>query len=124
MSSTLLTGIWNRVTLYCMNHDEPVPMDIVRNTEKIASPFYGCSQYFPERIAEGENPCPNRLNLDDYQGIVLKFCDIISEEGITNDYTNYSFTYRGGRQKTEVTVLKYSDNEIRLGVLNTTVLGK
>lgn len=119
-----MIGLWSRITLYCMNHDEPRPMDIVKNTEKISSPFYGCSQYFPGLRRENEAVCPNRLNMDDYQGIVLKFCDIVSEGGPTADYTNYSFDYRGGRQKTTVRCLKYSDKEIRLGIINRTILGQ
>ena len=106
-----------------MNHEEPKPMKLVINTEKVASPFYGCTQYFPESRLPDEAPCPNRLNMDDYQGIVLKFCDIVDEGGIENDYTNFTFEYRGGRQKSRIKVLKFTDDEIRLGILNKTVLG-
>ena len=123
MSDSLMVGLWDRITVYCLNHDEPIQMEIVKNTEKISSPFYGCSQYFPEKVDPEKGPCPNRLNLDDYQGIVLKFCDFVAEEGATNDYTNFTFTYKGGRHKTFVKVLKYSDKEIRLGILNKTILG-
>ena len=123
MSDSLMLGIWNKVKIYCMNHKEPIEMEVVKNTEQIKSPFYGCTQAFPEKINPEEGPCPNRLNLDDYQGIVMKFCDAVAEFGPAADLTNYSFEYRGGRQRTKVKCLKYRDDEIILGVLNCTVLG-
>lgn len=123
MAKHMMINIWSRVTVYCMNHDKPVPMQVVKNTELIRSPFYGCSQYIPELQKEGVPLCPNRLNLDDLQGIVQKFSDIIGEDPGA-DFTNYSFTYRGGRQKTTVCCLKYTDEEIRLGIMNNTVFGK
>lgn len=122
MSDTKLIGLWNRVTVYCLNHEEPVEMVIVSNTEHIKTPFYACKQYFPENQNETHPPCFNRLNLDDYQGLVLKFCDMVSKEGPLINYTNYRFDYKGTRQKISVQVLKYSDKEVRLGILNRTVL--
>jgi hypothetical protein len=118
----VVTGIWNRITVYCMNHNEPVPMSIANNTQLIKTPFYACSNYFPENQDADNPPCPNRLNLDDYQGLVLKLINYISENGPTMDYTNYSFEYRGVRQKISVRVLKYTNSEIRLGILNRSVL--
>lgn len=123
MGSEKIEGIWNKITVYCMNHDKPVRMLIAKNTELIKTPFYACEQYFPENQDEEHLPCPNRLNLDDYQGLVFKFLDIISKEEPTTNFLNYSFTYKGTRQKISVKVLRYDDKEIRLGILNMTVLG-
>ena len=122
MENTYMINLWNRVTLYCLNHDKPRPMKLVDNTEQMRTPFYGCTKYFPEPD-EKSFPCPNRLNMDDYQNIVLKFSDVVAEGGPSNDYTNYEFEYRGGRHRTLVRCLKYTDNEIRLGILNRTVMG-
>lgn len=122
----MIINMWNRVSIYCLNHEKPQKMEVIKNVEKLKSPFYGCNQYM-EETPEGESPCPNRLNMDDYQGIVLKFLDYVAsdgDKGIVTDYTNFTFEYRGGRHKTFVKVLKYSDDEIRLGILNKTVLGK
>lgn len=119
-----MLNLWSRVTIYCMNHDVPRPMEVVKNTERIVSPFYGCSQYIPSLLKAGDVPCPNRLNMDDYQGIVMKFSDAVSQEPPGTDFTNYQFVYRGGRQKTTVRCLKYSDDEIRLGIINNTVFGR
>lgn len=109
-----MKGIWNRITIYCMNHDEPKPMEILQNLEQIKTPFYACT----------DEHCPNRLNLDDYQGLVLEFIKAIDEEGyFGTDFTNYTYTYKGTRQKVKAKILKYSGSEIRIGILNTTVLG-
>ena len=108
-----LTNTWGRVKIYCLNHDEPSKMYLFENLEKIKTPFYRCQH----------DDCPNRLNLDDYQGLILKFLDDMEAEP-TTDFTNYGFSYRGARQKINCRVLKFSDKEIRIGILNTTVLGK
>ncbi len=123
MDDSTVVGVWDKISLYCMNHKQPRLMKLVSNMEMIKTPFYGCTKYFPDEKEESEPPCPNRLNIDDYQGIVLAFSDIVAEEGPLNDLTNLSFTYRGTRQKIKVTILKYSATEIRLGILNTTVMG-
>ena len=117
-----VTNLWSKVTIYCLNHDEPIPMEIISNTEKIKTSFYACSNYVPaDKNAKG---CPNRLNLDDYQGLVLKFMDIVGSSNMFTDFTNYKFEYIGTRQKITVKCLKYTDKEIRLGVYNNTVFGK
>ncbi len=118
-----IVNLWNRVTVYCTNHDEPVKMKIAENREKIKTPFYACEHYFPEGQDDGHSYCPNRLNLDDYQGLVLKLMGIVSDAGFMADLTNYSFDYKGTRQKISVRILKYTDSEIRLGILNRSVLG-
>jgi hypothetical protein len=110
-----MKGIWNLVSIWCLNHDEPKEMTVQNNTELIKTPFYACPDY---------PACSNRLNLDDYQGLVLKFIQEVSKNPLCTDFTNYSFTYRGTRQKIFVKVLRYTDKEIRLGILNKTVLLK
>ncbi len=117
-----VTNLWNKVTIYCLNHDEPIPMTLITNTEKIKTAFYACSNYVPEN--KSEQSCPNRLNLDDYQGLVLKFMDVVGGANMFTDFTNYSFEYKGTRQKITVKCLKYNDKEIRLGIYNNTVFGK
>lgn len=119
-----LVNLWDRISIYCINHPEAEPMKIVSNTEMIKTPFYGCSNYFKEKISAGVAPCPNRLNLDDYQGIVLRFMQHVSENGLIGDYTNYTFDYKGSRQRVLVRVLKYTDYEIRLGIRNKTIFGR
>ncbi len=116
-----LVNLWSKISVYCCNHDNPKKMMIASNTEKIKTPFYACKNYFPEN-QDAEHPyCPNRLNLDDYQGLVLKFIEIVSADMFA-DYTNYRFEYKGARQKIQVRVLIYNEDTIHLGIINKTVL--
>ena len=120
--SDKLINIWSRIKIYCLNHEEPVEMQIVQNLEKIKTPFYACP-FYCEDPTNGKT-CPNRLNLDDYHGMVMKFIEIMNSEGLFTDMTNYQFVYKGTKQKIKVKVLSQTDKEIRLGILNLTVFGK
>ena len=108
-----MAGIWGKISVWCLNHKEPVLLQVMQNEEFVKTPFYACP----------ESGCANRMNLDDYQDIVFKFLDIISQNPIAN-YSNYSFNFKGHRHAYHVKVLKYSDKEIRIGIKNTTILGK
>lgn len=112
-----VTNMWNKVSVWCLNHDSPKPMTIIQNTEIVKTPFYACSSK-----VDGTDECANRLNLDDYQDIVLKFFDYVAENPFA-DLTNYAFTHKGHRQNIFVKVLKYKDDDIQLGIKNKTVLG-
>ncbi len=125
----MLVNIWNKISIYCLNHETLVPMEIMSNTKIIKTPFYACSSNIEEKHDElvftngiGKG-CPNRINLDDYQNMILHFIDIVEREGIGTDFTNYSFYYKGARQKLFCKVLKFTDNKIKLGVKNVTILG-
>lgn len=122
MTGTVITNFCDKISLYCINHDEPVPMKVISNTEMIKTPFYACGNYLPED--KNIKPCSNRLNMDDYLGIIEKFMDVIINGELMADYTNYEFTYRGTRQKILVRCIKYTEKEIQLGIKNQTVLGK
>lgn len=121
--SVKIMNMWDRIKIYCMNHDAPVKMDIIENTELIKTPFFACEHYGGKGTDPGTKPCYNRLNMDDYQGIVLSFLDFVSENEGFVDYTNYRFDYKGTRHKIGVRVLQYSDREIKLGIINKTILG-
>ncbi len=122
MGKTTITNFCDRITIWCLNHDEPLPMSVISNTEVIKTPFYACENYLPSD--KSVKPCSNRLNLDDYLGIAEKFMEIIAQGDFMADYTNYEFVYRGTRQKILIQCIKYTEKEIRLGIKNQTVLGK
>lgn len=109
------TGVFGRISLWCLNHDEPKKMQIVQNLEKVKTPFYSCEDYAK---------CSNRMNLDDYTNFVFSFIDRISKEPPGADLTNYEAEYKGTRHKYKYRVLEYSKDTIRIGILNKTVLGK
>lgn len=112
----VLKNMWGKVTVYCLNHEKPEKMEILTNEDIIKTSYYKCSAYDTQG-------CPNRLNLDDYQGIVLKIMDVMTSDPFMTNWQNYSFTYRGTRQKIDVTIIKHTEGEIRIGIMNRTVLG-
>lgn len=122
MESTT-TNLWKKIKLYCLNHDEPLEMHIISNTEVIKTPFYACKNYASEVKDKTITPCSNRLNLDNYQEIMLELIEYITENGFIGDYTNYSFTYKKHKQNIFVKVIKWSDSEIMVGIRNIGVLG-
>lgn len=119
--NTIIKNFGTNVSVYCLNHDAPLPMVVISNTEIIKLPFYACQDYMNE-----EHPCKNRLNIDDYLNIIEKFMDIVNNGDMFDDFTNYEFSYYGksSKQKIQVKCLVYNDKEKRLGVYNETVLGK
>lgn len=110
-----ISGIFKNISIWCLNHPEPQKMEIVKNVEKMKSPFLGCT---------GHGRCPNRINLDDYTGVVYKFMDLMSEAAPAGDLTNVTFDYRGPRQKISCKVILYTKDDIRIGILNRTVMGR
>lgn len=118
-SENSVVGLWEKIRIFCINHDTPEPMEIIKNTEYIRTPFYACKDYIS--LDTGAHNCANRLNLDDYQGIVLKFLDMYEEDPLKN-FTGSAFTYKKARQKIYVRVIKQTENHIDLGIKNLTVL--
>lgn len=116
----MVKNLWDKIKVYCIhNHEKPIEFQL--QTGKTT--YYGCPKWHEENREPGERKCANRLNLDDYQGLVLKFLKVISdsEKDFTQvDFTNYEYDYNGPRAKIHVKVLKYTDSEIRLGILNKT----
>ena len=118
----MLKNVWEKIKLYCLNHDEPIEMSILSNTEYIKTPFYACSNYVKAPGQEGET-CPNRLNIDDYYKIVEQFLEAVEKNPMGN-FLNYTFVSKKTHQSIKVKVIKYADDEIRLGIINQTVFGK
>ncbi len=108
-----LTGMFGKVTIWCLNHEVPEKMELLQNTAQIKTPFYACNK----------DGCANRMNIDDYSGMVLKFMDLAQKEGYpAADLTNFSFAYKGVRHKFQCKILLFTKQEIRIGILNKTVL--
>lgn len=118
----MIKNLWSRITFCCINgHEHPIPFRVQAGKTN----FYACEKYFQENRTPEERACANRLNLDDAQGIVLKLSDLIEENDnieCRTDLTNYSFTYVGPRASILVKIVKYSEKEIILGILNETAL--
>ena len=108
-----MSNLWDTVEIRCLNHEDPPLMKIMQNEQIVKTPFYMC---------EDHEKCANRMNLDDYQDMVLHFFHELAENPYEN-FTNCSFTFRGRRHSYRVKVLLHERNKIILGVKNRTILG-
>ncbi len=118
-------NIWSKISVYCMNHEVPLLMDVVQNTESLKDVFYACENYakIPEsQRKKGDKYCYNRVGATDYQGIIEAFLKIMDENPVS-DLTNMGFKYplKGG-SRYEIRVLKYTEDDIQLGILNKAIL--
>lgn len=111
----MIKNLWNKISIFCIHgHEEPIPMKIQQGP---SSPFYACPKYFEQNREPGERPCGNRLNFIDAENLVAEFSRRVEEDianGGMTDYTNMEFDYK----LIHVKVLKYSEKEIKLGILN------
>ncbi len=118
----VLKGVWgDRIRTVCANHTKPKELVFFQNTEVVGSPFYMCE--CRNGGPDGEPPCANAVNEADMPDIILMFLDEMARLGPLSDLTNHSFVYKKRRHKITVKVLKYTDKEIVLGLLNNTLLG-
>ncbi len=116
MSKITVTGVWDMIEIYCALHSDcGEQMHIVQNPERFSAAFYVC----PEQETAH---CANRMNIDDFTGIVDKISEKIAEDPFIN-LTGYKFRFRGKRQSLNVEILKHSESKIKVAVKNTTVLG-
>lgn len=123
----MIQDLWKRTSFYCMNHGE----DHVRLYDYTGTgkPFFACPRYWAkdEEHENGhepyEEPCMNRLDYDTAQDIVEKLSQMIDEDdkdGIVTDYKNCVIHVKG----IEAKVIRYTDKEIRIGILNRRVFAK
>ena len=119
----MIKNIWNKVTFFCMNHEEPLPFYEYR-TEK--ETFYACHKYMkkdedhPDGHEENEPACFNRLSFTTAADIVSRFASIMEEDslmGTQADYKGMRFIVKN----IEVKVLRYTPSEIRFGIINRSV---
>lgn len=124
----MLTNLWNRIELWCISdrHDEPVKLKLM----EASPPFYACPKYMlkdeqhPDGHSGDERMCSNVLSLKEAEDTVMEFLNIVEDDianGITGDYTNFTFTKGFVKAK----VIKYSySGKIRIGVENRRTLKK
>ena len=116
----MLSNIWKGLSFYCMNgHERPVLMSFKEGS----SLFYACPKYMPadSQHPDGheryESACANRLSFSDAEKIVSMLSDAVMESLSGDDLCDFT-GYRFRLKQIAVTVLKYSDGDIRLGILN------
>ena len=88
-----------------------------------SSLFYACPKYMladdrhPDGHERYEPACPNRLRYPDAEKIVSMLSDAVEESLAGDDFCDFT-GYRFDLRKIAVEVLRYSDGDIRLGILN------
>ena len=108
----MLSNIWKGLSFYCMNgHERPVLMSF-----KEGSSLPADSQH-PDGHARHEAACANRLSFSDAEKIVSMLSDAVQDSLCRDDLCDFT-GYRFRLRQIAVTVLKYSDGDIRLGILN------
>lgn len=117
----MISNFWKGTSFYCMcdRHESPIPMVFKEGN----SLFFACPKYMladeqhPDGHERTEPACSNRLSYSDAEKIVSTLSDKVQDsimEGEICDFTGYNFTVR----KIKARVLKYKDDDIRIGVIN------
>jgi len=115
----MVKNLFDGLTVYCLNHEEPVRMDVKSGS----SLFYACPKYMrkddehPDGHEETERACANRISFTDLE----KIMEQISQEVEDAAFAGQEFDITGLRGKIrtlEYRVLKYEPGDIRLGILN------
>ncbi len=116
----MVANLWKKIKWVCANrHEQPIPFVLMQGT----SAFYACPRYMRKDAQHplghdvDERACPNRISLYEEPQIVEVLNKIIEEDlmsGAIVDYTNLVFHYK----HIEAKVLKYSDSEITISLLN------
>ena len=116
----MLSNIWKGLSFYCMNgHERPVQMTFKEGN----SLFYACPKYMPadrqhpDGHVSHEAACANRLSFSDAEKIVSMLSDAVQDSLCRDDLCDFT-GYRFRLRQIAVEVLRYSDGDIRLGILN------
>ena len=112
----MIKNLWKHITLTCGNgHTEEVVMDLKQGPLSL---FYACPKYYPENRKEKERACANRLNLVDFEKMLDHMTEKIEkgmDQGIEVNLTGYQYRDRKG---TQYTVLKHTNDDLKIEVLN------
>ena len=85
--------------------------------------FYACPKYYKDNRKIDEKKCDNRLSLEEYNKAIEHVVNLLSEaenEGSLLNLTNYKWKKNGIEYK----VIKHTDTEIKITILNKRYIGK
>lgn len=96
----MITGLWKHTKLICDCHAQCCPeMEVFDNGRKS---YYICPRYYPENRKPLEQPCLNRISVDDFETVLESLSNAIigAEENDEELYlSNYIFTTRNAKYK-------------------------
>lgn len=116
----MLKNIWSQISFFCSDHKKPIPMYVRESNGK---QYYACSHelkkdddhpfgYDPDK---GESSCGQKLTFQTAGQIVDRISALIEDDlkdGTVTDYAGYRFNIKN----VEVTVIKQTNTEIKIGV--------
>lgn len=114
-----ISDMWKNIIPLCGNHDTEV---IMVEKEIPGSMFYACPKYYEENRTGDEDPCMNRISMDDYQNMVEKITDEVAKQILqfqTPDVTGMRWTRNGIYYE----VISHTITERRHGVETPTLKG-
>ena len=121
----MIKNLWSKIELYCINHDEPVPMYVYSGS---VTPFYACPKYMkkdeahPNGHEEYERGCANRISFDLVQRLVEQLDKRMSADMANGEIVNYK-GLKLHWKTVDATIIEYTDNKIKLGIINKKEIG-
>ena len=113
VKSGLVSNVWNHLQLFCLNHAEPVELELVQSDANMKEPYYRCSQ-------EGclFHGYMQRITFLDYETINEKLEAAMLNMGIMFDMTNFSYSIprKEPAKALKVKVIECSSKHIKLGI--------
>lgn len=107
---------WDYVTVVCGNHDsDDVEMRICEGPHSL---FYACPKYYPDARKEGERACANRINLIEYERMLMHLSDMLEKNGVQWNLAHHKWKQKG----IEFEVLSHEEKGIVVKMLNKTAL--
>lgn len=92
----MIKNIWQMIEPYCDNgHTEDIKLEIAEGPFSL---FYACPKYQEENRSTGERACSNRVNLVDYEKMIMYISDMLLDaeaDGCQINLKNYKWV-KGG----------------------------
>jgi len=112
----MIRNIWNTIEVYCDNrHEIPIPMQI----QEGVSLFYACPKYHNANRDDHEYACSNRINLIEYESMVLYISDIIMENEMNNCSANLNNYEWSNKKGITFKIFEHTKDKIKVIVRNT-----
>ena len=96
----MITGLWSHTKLFCDCHPQCCPEMVVLDNGRKS--YYVCPRFFSENRKPLEQPCLNRISIDDYETVLEALSNAIieaEENGEKLYLNNYALSTRKARYK-------------------------
>ena len=108
-------NLWQDIEVYCgNNHEEKVKLQVQQGPFSL---FYACPKYHPENRTDSERACPNRINLIDYEAMVLHVDDMLMKASLDNHSENMK-NVKWKSKGIEYEIIDHTQDKITIMALN------